>query len=368
MSGRGRFEFALAEEADDGELRNLLRHISMPGNITLSFLREPSFFLAEQAGSITSQVIVCKDRQKGQIVGMGSRSIRCVYIDGKPARVGYLGMLRGVPEARGNIALARGYRYLQTLHADGIVPYYFTTILDDNTDAQVLLTSGRAGLPVYKPVARLITYLIPLTKKRRGVESSNPVSRVDQDQLPDVVAFLQEWNSRYQFASVYTLQDILGQSNLLPHFSWENFYVYREHGKVMGTLGVWDQQSFKQTVVTAYSRKMQFIRPFYNLLAYMQGNPRLPRAGANINILYAALLSGNKPVFTELLNQVCRDWSGKGYDYLSVGLCEGNERVSSASRYAARQLSSTLYIVYWQDTNVLLPEMNLPVHLEIATL
>src|SRR6266436_9354031 len=89
MSGRGRFDFALAEEADDGELRDLLRHISMPGNITLSFLREPSFFLAEQAGSITSQVIVCKDRQKGQIVGMGNRSIRCVYIDGKPARVGY---------------------------------------------------------------------------------------------------------------------------------------------------------------------------------------------------------------------------------------------------------------------------------------
>ncbi len=70
----------------------------------------------------------------------------------------------------------------------------------------------------------------------------------------------------------------------------------------MGTLGVWDQQSFKQTVVTAYSKKMQFIRPFYNLLACMQGNPRLPRAGANINILYAALLSRNKPVFTELMS------------------------------------------------------------------
>jgi hypothetical protein len=51
-----------------------------------------------------------------------------------------------------------------------------------------------------------------------------------------------------------------------------------------------------------------------------------------------------------------------------AGLCEGNELSSSASRYAARQLSSTLYIVYWQDTSVLLPEMNLPVHLGIATL
>src|SRR5947209_6357965 len=138
-----RFEFALAQETDDAALRALLHQIAMPGNITLSFPREPSFFLAEQAGRVTSQVLVCKDRQKGQIVGMGSRSIRTVYIDGEPMRVGYLSMLRGLPEARGNIALARGYRYLQTLHADGAVPYYFTTILDENADARMLLTSGR---------------------------------------------------------------------------------------------------------------------------------------------------------------------------------------------------------------------------------
>src|SRR5579859_1753241 len=182
MSARHRFEFSLAGEAEDEELRDLLRCIAMPGNITLSFQREPSFLLAEQAGSIASQVMVCKDRTKDQIVGMGSRSIRSVYIDGKPTRVGYLSMLRGIPEARGNIALARGYRYLQTLHADGAVPYYFTTILDDNTDAKALLTSGRAGLPVYKPVARLITYLIPLRRNRIRIRkgTSNPVSRIDQ--------------------------------------------------------------------------------------------------------------------------------------------------------------------------------------------
>ena len=368
MCAQSRFEFALAGEAEDDALRTLLRHIFIPGNITLSFLREPSFFLAEQAGSVMSQVIACKDRKIDQIVGMGSRSIRCVYIDGKPMHVGYLSMLRGLQESRGNIALARGYKYLQTLHADGAVPYYFTTILDDNTGAKVLLTSGRAGLPVYRPVARLITYLIPLTTNPMGKGTSNAVSRVDQHRLPDAVTFLQEWNSQYQFAPVYTLQDMLGQSNLLPCFSWENFYVYQEHGKVMGTLGVWDQQSFKQTVVTSYSRKMQFIRPFYNLLAYVKGNPRLPRAGANINILYAAFLSGNKHIFASLLNRVCVDWSGKGYDYLSVGTCEGNELSSVASRYATQQLSSTIYIVYWQDAGVLLPEMSIPVHLEIATL
>lgn len=363
-----RFEFALAGKAEDDALCTLLRHISMPGNITLAFLREPSFFLAEQAGSVTSQVIVCKDRQKDRAVGMGSRSMRDVYIDGKPTRVGYLSMLRGLPEVRGNIAFARGYRYLQSLHADGAVPYYFTTILDDNTTAKTLLTSGRAGLPVYKPLARLITYLLPLRRNRLGKRGSSAVSRIDQQQLPEAVAFLQAWNSQYQFAPVYTREDMLGQTSLLPCFSWENFYVHQEHGKVSGTLGVWDQQAFKQTVVTAYSRKMELIRPLYNLFASITGNPGLPQTGAEIKVLYAAFLSGSENVFATLLNQVCRDWSGKSYDYLSVGFCEGNALSSVAARYATQQLSSTVYIVYWQDTNVSLPATSRSVHCEIATL
>jgi hypothetical protein len=368
MSGQRRFDFALATEADDAELRALLRKIAMPGNITLSFLREPSFFLAEQAGSTTSQVMVCKDRRKGQIVGVSSRNIRYVYIDGVPTRVGYLSMLRGMPEARGNIALARGYRYLQTLHGDGAVPYYFTTILDDNTEAKTLLTSERAGLPKYQPVARLVTYLIPLTKKRRWEKVNPQVSKIERHQLPDAIAFLQEWNSHHQFAPLYTLQDMLGQSSLLPCFSWQNFYVYREQDAFMGTLGVWDQQSFKQTVVTAYAKKMQLIRPGYNLLVTLQGTPRLPRVGSNINILYAAFLSGGSAVFAELLRQVCRDWSNRGYDYLAVGLCDDNDLYSIAHHYATRKIASTLYVVYWKDANVVLPDLRRPMHLEVATL
>ena len=144
--------------------------------------------------------------------------------------------------------------------------------------------------------------------------------------------------------------------------------MYQEHGEVSGTLGVWDQQSFKQTVVTAYSRKMQFIRPLYNLFAPVTGNPGLPQTGAEIKVLYAAFISGSENVFATLLNQVCRDWSGKSYDYLSVGFFEGNALSSVAARYATQQLSSTVYIVYWQDANVLLPETSIPIHCEIATL
>jgi hypothetical protein len=299
---------------------------------------------------------------------MGSRSFRSVYIDGGPATIGYLSMLRGFSRARGNIGLARGYRYLRELHADGAVPYYFTTILAENTEAMRLLTSGRGGLPVYQPAARLVTYLLPLTRKRRGHRPRAAVSTVRQDDLPEAVVFLQEWNSRYQFAPVYTLQDFLGQSTLVPGFSWEDLYIYRQDGRVLGTLGVWDQQSFKQTMVTDYSHRMQVIRPVYNLYASMLGTPRLPSAGSNIKVLYSAFTSGDRSVFAELLCQACDDWSGRGYDYLSVGFCVDHECSSIAARYATQRIASTLYIVYWPEYSVSLPQASRPVHLEIATL
>ena len=193
--------------------------------------------------------------------------------------------------------------------------------------------------------------------------------RIDQDQLSEAVSFLQNWNSQYQFAPVYTLPDMLGQSHLLPCFSWENLSISQEHGKVSGTLGVWDQQSFKQTVVTAYSRRIRWVRPLYNLFAAIAGNPGLPEVGAEVKLLYATCLSGDASVFEALLRQACDDWSNKGYDYLSVGLCEGNALSAVAAHYATQHIASTVYVVYWpQDAQVLLPGTDRPIHLEVATL
>jgi len=213
-----------------------------------------------------------------------------------------------------------------------------------------------------------VTYLLPLTRKQRGRQSHDLVSRATPDDISQAVTFLQEWNSRYQLAPVYALPDMLGQSRLLPGFSWENLYIYREGGNVLGTLGIWDQQSFKQTVVTDYSRNMRTVRPVYNLYASVRGIPRLPRIGAKINIVYAAFVSGDESAFAALLRRVCEDWSGRGYDYLSVGFCAGHPCSAVAARFAAQRIASTIYLVYWADGDVALPQTSRPVHVEIATL
>jgi len=171
-----RFKFRLAVEADDGALRAVIRQTSMPSSVSVAFAREPSFFTAEHLGNTKHQTLICEDQETGKIVGVGSRSIRRVYVDGEPKAVGYLSSLRLLPEARGGTALVRGYRYFRHLHSDGEVPYYFTTIFEENLAARQVLENERAGMPRYLPMGSLVTYLIPL-RKRRSVISRTEVAR-----------------------------------------------------------------------------------------------------------------------------------------------------------------------------------------------
>lgn len=364
------FKFQLAGETEDGALRAVLRQAHMPGNISLAFSREPSFFTAERAGSVRHQTLVYQDQENGKITGIGGRSIRKLYVDGKEKTVGYLSSLRLLPESRSSMTLVRGYKFLRSLHGDGEVPYYFTTILDENRYAQQILESGRAGMPSYVPVGMFVTYLIPIRKKvsRR---LRHEVLSCSKDALPQAHECLSEWNGRHQFAPAYTLDDLSGGTGLLPNFSPKDLYVCKERGEVVGTLGVWNQQSFKQTVVTDYSAKMKAVKPFYNGIARLRGHPTLPSVGESIRSVHASFVSAeddNTEVFESLIGKVCSDWSGRGHDYLLIGLSEEHKLAPTARRLATRELRSRIYLVHWPEEKVILPRNGRVAHIEVATL
>jgi hypothetical protein len=362
-------EFGLAKSADDAALRDLLRRTGMPGEIELAFLREPSFFVAGRAGNRETQTMVCRDLETDEIVGLGERSIRAAYVDGKPAALGYLSNLRGAVEWRKGLGLARGYAYLRTLHGDGKVRFYVTTILEENAEAIALLTSGRGRLPRYEQAGTLITYLLPIHRRRRAC--STAAEPVRAGGLADALSCLDAWNRRHQFAPVYTHEDLAGATGLFPDFTLDNLYVAREGCRVHGTLGVWDQSGFKQMVVSSYSRRLACVRRLYNVYAAVRGAPGLPAAGSHLRLLHGAFLSANDDdaaTAQALVERALVDWSGRGASYLVLTLAEGHPLGETLSRHAARRLTSRVYAVYWPDEGVPAFDRGRPLHLEVATL
>src|SRR5579871_2587242 len=85
-------EFAVATQADDPEIRRLLRENPIPGRISLSLEREQDYFAdARVPGEIRQTVIA---RENRRIVCVGSCAVRQRFINGEPRCVGYLGGLR----------------------------------------------------------------------------------------------------------------------------------------------------------------------------------------------------------------------------------------------------------------------------------
>lgn len=366
-----KYKLELLDPAEDGALRAILRNTFMPGKISLSFQREPDFFRAEHAGNFESQIMGVRDVDSRGIVGFGCRSFHKGFIDGKLSTIGYLSGLRSTNEVRGGTLLSRAYRYLKQLHSDEKVPFYITTILDDNVDAKALLTSGRGGLPVYHPLGQLATYLLPLYNKNNEAQG-NDEGGIQRGVSEATVECINAFNGRHQFGSFYTMADLHGRTSLLPSFDQKNLYYYQRGSEVTATIGVWDQQSFKQSVVVGYSPSYRLIQPLSGMGAWMGWCAKLPRVGKTLPYLYASFLSyapGHDGDLECLIRQVLADWKGRGFAYLLIGVHDTNPLAGQLEQISAMKLSSTIYLVYWEDLlKTALPSEQLIPHLEIATL
>jgi hypothetical protein len=154
----------LANRGDDGELRALLRRSVIPGAVRVAFTREPDYFAGE--GLAGAEDITVVTRRDGRLVGMGRCSVRALHRNGRVRRIGYLSELRVAPGTRGSPRMMReGYAFLaDAIPAD--VDGFFTSISVENHRARRVLEHGtRLGLPDYRPLTGLVTFVAPVRRR-----------------------------------------------------------------------------------------------------------------------------------------------------------------------------------------------------------
>ncbi|MBI3463263.1 MAG: hypothetical protein HY000_09415 [Planctomycetes bacterium] len=349
-----RYEFQLATREDDAQLRAILAATPMRGRIAVSFRREPSFFDAAVVDGAFHQVVICRDQQQHRIAGFGCRSVRDRFVNGRPTPVGYLSSLRVLPDYRPLGLLARGYAYFRRLHSDQKAQIYLTTIAEDNDRALSTLTTGRAGLPDYAFAGRYHTVVIPIPRRRHRVTSCvalqvREATALDRDCL---IAFLQEVGPARQFFPCLRAADFFEEKSTFRDLAPGDLLLAFRDGRLVGTLGSWDQRGFRQSVVESYDRVLGWLRPFYNAWAAITGRPRLVRVGEPLRCLTAAIptvLENDAAVFATLLDALLVRASAGPADYLLVGLHETDPLLPVAQRRAADSYVTRVYLVSWED-------------------
>lgn len=346
------FVFEMATPADDPAIRRLLATGPIPGRVTVTYEREPNYFLGCGTMGSFFQVMVARHRPSGAVVGLSCRATRPLFINGRVEETGYLGQLRLDESFQGRWLVPLGFRFMHQLHADGRVAGYIATIIEGNTLAQgILVNRARGYMPRWREVGRLCSAAIILGVSKRRARSPYAIDLGSAADLGAIVAFLRQHGAAKQFFPVYTPDDFNGNSTTLD-FQPQDFLLARHNGKIVGVLGVWDQSRYKQTVVQAYSGLLRWLRPAYNIGARLAGRQPLPAPGRPIHFAYASFIciAGNDPaIFQVLLRQAYHLAAGRGYAYLMVGLSVRDPLLAVVRRYLHIPYYSRLYAVYWPD-------------------
>lgn len=348
------YAFELASPTDDPAIRRLLRENPVPGQMALTYEREPNYFLGSPVLGHISQTLVARRRETGAVVGLASRSVRRLFVNGQPEDVGYIGQLRVAEEHRGRWLVPAGFRLFHQLHQDGAARGYITTIIEGNSEAEALLVEkARRHYPAYRRLARLFSLALIVRRPRRVHAPGMEIRTGAQVALPDIVAFLQRQGGRRQFFPAFSADDLTGPAT--EGLRLEEMAVALRQGRVVGVLALWDQSGYKQTVVRAYRDDLRRLKPLYNLGAKLIGAHPLTEIGQPISLAYGAFgcVADDDPVvFRGLVQTVYNGAAARGFAFLMLGLCEGDPLLSVARRWLHLAYTSALYTVCWQEDEI----------------
>ncbi len=342
--------FRLANGQDDQAIRRFLRDSVMPGHVRLIYTREPSAFDSFRRLDPDVQILIADDN--GALVGMGCRAVRRLYVNGRPRDVGYLSGLRLALSAQRGLALGRGYAALKQLHEANPVTFYLTTIIDGNARAQATLTSGRGALPAYHPLGRYLTHLCAVrcrgtTAPQHNTLRVQPASAVPAD---DLSHFFSTVGPGRQF---FPAPGSNGYGRrLLTAVGRENVLVATRGGRIVGTMGLWDQTEYKQHTVAGYTPWFGLLRPCLNFGLRLAGRHTLPSPGQQIRTGSAAMVCiehNDLEVFNLLLRHVLHHACVHGLHQVAVGLHEGDPYVPAMKSFAQAVYRSDVYLVSWGD-------------------
>lgn len=346
-------QFVLASPTNEPQLRKLLRDNPLSGDIRIALEREPNAFHAAAISGDQYELILAYGESGKRLLGAGARFELDAYVNGDSHRIGYLGELRvdgGLKQRR--TLLLEAYRTLRSYHESGTVPFYLTTIIADNASTRRLLEASLSDMPTYQPLEKMVTFTIAAKSGASGRRSSRHIEAGTDRQLPEIAERLARHGSGYQFHPLWS-ESTLRSEDRCRGLSPEDFCVCRDGERWLGCLALWDQRSFKQTVVRGYARRLDLTRPFFNVVAPTLGRPRLPAPGARLEnafLSHVAVEPDDAETLIALIRYACRHALKRGLVYVMLAFAERNPLTAVIRKcFPSHSYVSMVYVVYWDD-------------------
>ena len=330
-----RLVFREARPEDDAQLTRLIA-TPMPGDLSLSFARQPSFLEACAQCGPARRVLVAVDGE--DVVALTSFFLREYWWDGQFRQVWTLSDFRALPERAGFGITGQGWKALR-----GMLGGYpaMLSVVRDNDRALALFSKPRPGWPRLHPIADLRTNLSPLLPLPACPSGVYQTRRLSQEELMGVLG--QPPTPPDPHVEGDDLRPLIEFEELgaLTAPANEFWGVFERHsGKLCGSAGLWNQRAFRQVRIHSYGgwyRRLDRLGQTLRL-------PLLPRPGSEVPVCSASLLRCPEPAaWSVLLGRLKTEARRQGAKFL-VWCREGSNPPNLSFAYHSR-----LYQVLWND-------------------
>ena len=352
----------------DQQIRSLVRASRMPSPyIELDYQTEPSFFSALAAYGQRHDMILVRPPGFENLAGLGIRSVSRAYLGGKIVDLGYLHHLRFLPEIRGGSFLLRGYKALRKVFSQHPVAATLTAILEDNRPARAALENQRAGgiMPVYKPVSRFLSALIPLRgpgarwpqRYRATPDNSGRVRKLTPADLPQLLALFAAAGRCNEGSPAYVAEDFAdsGEGRLvgLDITAMLGIFVGSE---LRAAIGIWNQQAYRQIVLSHLCMPLLAIRQAWQAGSALWGDCPIPAVGGKVNSVlldpWVVRPGFERELMPELLAAAVREAQSHGALFAAFGVAEKNPAINAVKSVFFLPYWSIIYQVFWPETSM----------------
>jgi len=333
--------------------------------IQLDYQTEPSFFKALAAYGHEHDLVLIQPGGFEHLAGLGIRSIRKVFLGGRPVDVGYLHHLRFHPEIRGGSFLLRGYREFRRIFNEKPLPITLTSIVADNNHARQMLEGRRAdgAMPVYQEVSRYLTAMIPLrgpgsrwpVKFRKSPDSVFQSRKLSSEDAGKLSALFAEAGRVCECVPCFSANDFKNTSINSPSCpAISDFIGIFQDEMLVAAAAIWDQREFRQIILSRIDKSLAFGRDLWNIGSGIWGACPIPATGKAVNFMLIdpwVIKPGLENVLMPLLLSLTTfEARMRGADFAAIGTAEKNPAISSLKTVFFIPYWSIIYQVFWPET------------------
>ena len=309
------------QPSDNDTLVRIARAMSLPARVRLGIDRSPDFAAFSRATGDGFDILVAEVR--GRVAGFLETRRFTFRLRGRPVPTIYFALAGVEPGSRGLGIYPRLIAEAEQRSRAAGASLAVGFVNARNPRLARFFATNRDDIVLGSRIVVSTILLGPRHRVARGL-ACDCATRTD---LPAILQLVRRSYARHVLAPVVEEAGLVALGT-------QSLTVVRDRGRIVATLGVWDQRSLRRIMVTGYGRFEIWLRRLLNSSTALTRIARLPAPGEELRVLHAmhaAAEPGREDALAGLLRSVCNRYADRGYHALLLGLPE-NDPLAAATR------------------------------------